>query len=381
MTTPDASPAPVASKGLKNVVAADSYISRVDGQIGALIYRGYHIDDLAENVNYEECCYLLLKGELPNASQLKAFSDELVQYRELPEATIELIKSIAKIDHPMATLRTAVSHLGVMDPDSEEHGPEPFYHQAIKLISQISSIVAYTKRVRADEELVPPRADLGHSANFMYMLNGEEPSEDAVKAMDLILILHAEHGLNASTFAGRVISATLSDMYSAITGAIGGLKGPLHGGANTAVLNALQEVGTVEKVGEWIDGVKARKGKFMGFGHAVYQVQDPRAKFLKDLSGRLGKEKGDSTLYDISVEMEKQVTALINKNCNVDFYSASLQYYMGISGDLFTCIFAASRISGWAAHIIEQVTDNKIIRPKANYVGPDLRSVVPIEQR
>ena len=245
----------------------------------------------------------------------------------------------------------------------------------------MTTLLAAIKRVREGEDPIPPDNSLSQAANCLYMMNGEKPSEDAEKAMDLILILHAEHGLNASTFAARVISATLTDLYSAITGAVGCLKGPLHGGANTAVLNTLIEVDTVENVGPWVEEVRSRKGKFMGFGHAVYQVQDPRAKHLKELSRRLSIETGEPKWYDISVEMEKQVVAAINKNCNVDFYSASLQYYMGIPGELFTCVFAASRVAGWCAHVIEQISDNKIIRPRANYVGYEERPYKPMGER
>jgi citrate synthase len=215
----------------------------------------------------------------------------------------------------------------------------------------------------------------------MYMLNGKIPSADAEKAMDLILILHAEHALNASTFAARVIAATLSDMYSAITGAIGALKGPLHGGANTEVLKTLIEIANVENVVPWVDAVRAKKGKFMGFGHAVYQVEDPRAIHLKELSRRLGIETGEPKWYEISIVMEQAVKAAIRKNCNVDFYSASLQHYMGIPGDMFTCVFAASRIVGWCAHVLEQLSDNKIIRPSSNYIGPAERDYTPLSQR
>jgi citrate synthase len=267
------------------------------------------------------------------------------------------------------------------DPLAEDESPKANFEKSIRLTAELTTIVAAIRRLSAGLEPVAPRSDLSHAANFMYMLNGEVPSADAEKAMDLILILHAEHGLNASTFAARVIAATLSDIYSAITGAIGALKGPLHGGANTEVLKTLLEVGSAEKVVDWVNDVRAKKGKFMGFGHAVYQVEDPRAVHLKELSRRLGIETGDTKLYDISIAMEQAVKAAIKKNCNVDFYSASLQYYMGIPGDMFTCVFAASRIVGWCAHVLEQVSDNKIIRPSSNYIGVGERTYTPIAQR
>ena len=371
----------VTSKGLKNVIAADSSISQVDGEQGSLMYRGYHIDELAEQGTYEETVYLLLKGELPTSDQLASFSAELASLRAIPSEIIELISSLPSSCHPMSALRSAVSLLGSLDQAEDEHGIDPFTSRSLRLISQIPTIVAAIKRIREGTTPLSPQEELSLAGNFQYMMTGKEPSVDATKAMDLILILHAEHGLNASTFAARVICATLTDLYSAITGAIGALKGPLHGGANTAVLKTLMEVGSVDNVAGWVEEVRAKKGKFMGFGHAVYQTADPRAKHLKELSRRLGIETGETKWYDISIEMEKQVTAAINKNCNVDFYSASLQHYMGIPGELFTGIFASSRISGWCAHVIEQISDNKIIRPKAHYVGPEPRHYVPLSSR
>ena len=281
----------------------------------------------------------------------------------------------------MALLRSLTSLAGVYDPDAESETFESRLQISIKLISQIPTIVAAIHRVRQGLEPVDPDPSLSHAGNFMYMLNGEKPSEDATRAMDLILTLHAEHGLNASTFTSRVIIATLPDIYSAITGAIGALKGKLHGGANTEVLKTLFEIGSVENITPYVKKVRENKGKFMGFGHAVYQVEDPRAKHLKELSRRLGEETGEPKWYEMSIEMEKQVYAEIKRNCNVDFYSASLQHYMGIPGDLFTCIFASSRIAGWCAHILEQLDGNKIIRPKANYIGYEERAYVPVSQR
>ena len=369
------------SKGLKNIVAADSRISHVDGQTGQLIYCGYHIDELAENSTFEETSYLLLNGELPNKQQLREFSDQLKQARAVPEEVLEFLKRMPSDTHPMSMMRSAVSYLGVLDPSESEHSVEAFTEQSIKLTAQLTTLLAAIKRIREGNAPISPDPTLSQAADCLYMMTGEKPSRDAEKAMDLILILHAEHGLNASTFAARVIAATLTDLYSAITGAVGCLKGPLHGGANTAVLNTLMEVGSVENVSTWVQETRAKKGIFMGFGHAVYQTQDPRAKHLKELSRRLSIEKNEPLWYDISIEMEKQVVAEINKNCNVDFYSASLQYYMGIPGDMFTCVFAASRVIGWCAHVLEQISDNKIIRPKANYIGYQERAYVEIAER
>ncbi len=369
------------AKGLKNIVAADSSISHVDGQSGQLIYRGYHIDELAERSTFEETGYLLLNGELPIESELKQFSDRLKQVRAVPDEVLATLKSLPSDAHPMSMLRTGVSLMGNLNPDEDKTGPDAMMDDSLKLTAQIGTLLAAIKRIKDGQEPIAPDDSLSHAANCLYMMTGEKPSADAEKAMDLILILHAEHGLNASTFAARVISATLTDMYSSITGAIGALKGPLHGGANTAVLETLKEVGSVENVAPWVEKVSANKGKFMGFGHAVYQTQDPRAKHLKELSRRLSIETGEPKWYDMSIKMEELVTAKINKNCNVDFYSASLQYYMGIPGYMFTCVFAASRVVGWCAHVIEQLSDNKIIRPKANYVGYQERPYVAMGDR
>lgn len=370
-----------AVKGLKGIIAADSSICLVNGTVGKLLYRGYNIDDLAENATFEEVSFLLLNGELPTPNQLAEYQDNLKQYRSVDPELIETLKKLPSEALPMALLRTITSLAGVYDPDAEEESFEKRLQISIKLISQIPTIVAAIHRVRKGLEPVAPDLSLCHAGNFMYMLNGEKPSEDATRAMDLILTLHAEHGLNASTFTGRVVIATLPDIYSAVTAAIGALKGKLHGGANTEVLKTLFEIDSVENVGPYVKKVRAAKGKFMGFGHAVYQVEDPRAKHLKELSQRLGEETGEPKWYEMSVEMEKQVYEAISRNCNVDFYSASLQHYMGIPGDLFTCIFAASRIAGWCAHILEQLDGNKIIRPKANYIGYEERPYIPADQR
>jgi citrate synthase len=370
-----------AARGLKGVVAADTNICDVDGDAGKLIYRGYNIHELAKKSTFEETAYLLFKGELPTSKQLAEFNKVLVHHREIEPPVLAFLKTIPRNTPPMAALRSAVSMSGVYDPIAEDDSPEANFEKSIRLTAEMTTIVAAIRRLEAGLEPVAPRQDLSHAANFMYMLNGKAPSVDAEKAMDLILILHAEHALNASTFAARVIAATLSDIYSSVTGAIGALKGPLHGGANTEVLKTLLEIGDVANVVPWVEAVRAKKGKFMGFGHAVYKVEDPRAIHLKDLSRRLGLETGDSKLYDISFAMEQAVITSIHKNCNVDFYSASLQYYMGIPGDMFTCIFAASRIVGWCAHILEQLSDNKIIRPSSNYTGPAERPYLVIDQR
>lgn len=375
------SPDKVAARGLKGIVAADTTICDVDGDLGKLIYRGYNIHQLADHSTFEEVAYLLFKGELPKADQLQEFSQHLTKHRALEPELMAFLKTLPRDVPPMTALRSAVSMSGVYDDLAEVDTPQANFEKSIRLTAEMCTIVAAIRRLRDGQEPVEPRHDLGHSANFLYMLNGVAPSKDAERAMDLILILHAEHGLNASTFAARVIAATLSDLHSSITGAIGALKGPLHGGANTEVLKTLMEVGSVENVKPWVEGVKARKGKFMGFGHAVYKVQDPRAVHLKELSRRLGVEAGDTKWYDISIAMEAEIVAAIGRQCNVDFYSASLQHYMGIPGDLFTCVFGASRIVGWCAHVLEQLADNKIIRPSSNYVGAAERDYLPMASR
>ena len=381
MMTTESSKEPAVSKGLKGVKAADSFVCLVNGTEGRLFYRGYDIDDLAEQSSFEEVAFLLLFGKLPNRSELDGFHSQLAENCALNDGETAFLKSLPGDVLPMAALRSVVSVSGVYDPEAEDESEAAIERKAVRLTAKLPTFVAAIHRLRQGEEIVDPKPDVGFAGNFMSMLNGREPSKDEAKAMDLILILHAEHGFNASTFAARVIIATLTDIYSAVTGAIGALKGKLHGGANTEVLKTLQQLGSVDAVTPWVKSVRENKGKFMGFGHAVYQTADPRAKHLKELSRRLGIEQGDPKWYDMSEEIERQVFAEINKDCNVDFFSASLQHYMGIPGNLFTCIFAASRITGWCAHILEQLADNKIIRPSANYVGPKDCDYVPIEKR
>jgi citrate synthase len=367
------------AKGLKGVVAAETSICDVDGDRGLLTYRGYNVDDLAMSSTYEEVAYLLLYGELPTPFQLDEFRTAILRQMNLPEPVDEFLRRLPWDVSPMAALEAAVAFAGLYDTEGDSVASA--HHKSVRLIARVPTMVATIGRLRQEEAPVPPNVGLSLAANFLWMLTGRLPTLDEAKAMDLILILHAEHGLNASTFAARVITATLSDVYSAVTGAIGALKGPLHGGANTEVLKTLEEIGSVERVAAWVEEALARKQKFMGFGHAVYKTEDPRVKYLKDFSGRLAIERGDTRLFDISVELENRVTAAIGKHCNVDFYSASVQDALGIAGEMFTCIFAASRIVGWCAHILEQLADNKLIRPSAEYVGATDRRYVPIDRR
>lgn len=372
---------PNVTKGLKGILAADSTICLVNGAEGRLLYRGYTIEDLASESTFEQVAFLLLKGELPTEAELKPFENQLREDLRMPQPVADFLLSVPKDSNPMAVLRSAISIAGIYDEEASSEDLATNFKIALRLISLVSTVTAAYKRIREGQAPIEAKKDLSFAANFMYMMTGKEPTEDEARAMDLLLILHAEHGFNASTFSARVIVATLTDFYSAITGAIGALKGKLHGGANTEVLKTLLKLKTPDMVAAWVKEVKEAKGKFMGFGHAVYQTADPRAKFLKEYSRRLGEECNDTSWYELSIEIEKQVTAEISRDCNVDFFSASVQHYMGIPGDMFTCIFAASRISGWCAHVLEQLSDNKIIRPKANYVGSEERPYIPISER
>lgn len=378
MPVSDANKAVVA-KGLKGVVAAETSICDVDGERGLLIYRGYNVDDLAASGTYEEVAYLLLYGELPTPFQLDEFRTALLRQMTLPEPVDEFLRRLPTDAAPMAALEAAVAFASLYDTEGDSLPASQ--RKAVRLVARVPTIVAAIGRLREGEAPLLPKIELSLAANLLWMLTGRLPTADETQAMNLILILHAEHSLNASTFAARVITATLSDVYSAVTGAIGVLKGPLHGGANTEVLKTLEEIGSVEQVGPWVEAALARKEKFMGFGHAVYKTIDPRVKHLREVSRRLGRDRGDTRLFDLSLELEERVTSAIGKPCNVDFYSASVQDALGIDGEMFTCIFAASRIVGWCADILEQLADNKIIRPSSEYIGQTNRRYVPIANR
>ena len=325
--------------------------------------------------------YLLLRGELPNKSELDSFQQQLCFAREIPQSVISFLEEHVSHAHPMSMLRTAISLLGVTDEHAEASTLEEVNSQAVWLINMTARLVAAIHRIRKGKEILSPKPEWSFAKNICYQFSGITPTEEQSRAYDLLLILHAEHGFNASTFSARVIIATLTDIYSAITGAIGALKGKLHGGANTEVLKTLLQIGSVEGVAAWVEDMRAKKAKFMGFGHAVYKTADPRAEWLKVYSKKLGEQQNNTLWYDMSEEIERLVVPIINRNCNVDFYSASVQHYLGIPHDLFTCIFAASRVVGWSAHILEQLGDNKIIRPSANYVGYPERSYVALESR
>jgi citrate synthase len=369
MSSVTSTPAP---KGLEGVVATNSSICYIDGDLGVLAYRGIDIHELADRSNFEETCYLLWFGKLPNPSELKDLQARLAQERHLDPGIIQLVQSAPKSALPMDVLRTAVSALAYYDADEKNSDHEANIRKAIRLTSQIAMIVAAYDRIRKGKTVVKADRSLSHAANFLLQLNGTKPSATAERALDIALILHADHELNASTFAARVTAATLADMHAAITSAIGALKGPLHGGANEAVYRILESIhSTKADPVEHVRGMLAQKKKVPGFGHRVYNTEDPRATHLRVMSRDLGRSSGQPQWYEMSEAIEKFVKAEKKLNANVDFYSASTYHVLGIDEDLFTPVFAVSRISGWAAHVIEQLDDNRLIRPRAEYMGPD----------
>ncbi|WP_422657822.1 citrate synthase [Paenibacillus sp. EC2-1] len=368
-----------ATKGLEGIVATTSSISSIVD--GVLTYRGYDIDDLAEHAIFEEVAYLLWFGKLPNEQELQSLQQDLSNFAAIPDKLIEQIKLYPQDANTMAALRSAVSALALYDESADDMSREANEKKAIKLQAQLPTIIAAISRVRQGKEPIAPKAGVSIAENFLYMLRGEQPDETSIKALDQALVLHADHELNASTFASRVTVATLSDIYSGVTSAIGALKGPLHGGANEAVMKMLNEVGTLDKAESYIQEKLDNREKIMGFGHRVYKNGDPRAKHLQKMSRELGQMKGDTTLYDISVLIEETVTGQKGLKPNVDFYSASVYTQLGIEHELFTPIFAISRVSGWTAHILEQYDGNRIIRPRAEYTGLTDQQYVPIDLR
>lgn len=368
------------TKGLEGVVATQSSISSIiDDQ---LTYVGFRIDDLAENSSFEEIVYLLWNLELPNKEQLEQLKKELAENMTLPEGIIEHFRSydLTKV-HPMAALRTAVSLLGLYDEEADDMSKEANYRKAIRLQAKMASIIAAFARMRQGKDPIQAKADYSYAENFLYMLTGEEPTETAIEAIDKALVLHADHELNASTFTARVCVATLSDLYSGITSAIGALKGPLHGGANEQVMKMLMEIGEVDQAIPYVEEKLANKELIMGMGHRVYRSGDPRAKHLKKMSEQLTKQTGQEKWYEMSVKIEDYIKENKGLPANVDFYSASVYHSLGIEHDLFTPIFAMSRVSGWVAHILEQYSNNRLIRPRAEYSGPDTQEYVALEDR
>ncbi len=372
------------SKGLEDVVAAESSICLIDGKNSKLSYRGYDIHELAQNSNFEETAYLLLFGELPTDRQLIDFKNKLVAERELPKELIKLIELFPKTANPMAALRTGVSLLSFSDPEADDKSMESNIRKVIRLIARVPSIIAYYDRVRRGEPLVHPKLDVNYStaANFLYMLKGKEASAVEAQTLDKYFILLTEHDLNASTFAARITSSTLSDMYSAIVSAIGTLKGDLHGSANSRTMESLVQIGDVKNVEQFVEDALNNKKKLMGFGHRVYKGPDPRADDLRQMAKALAEgNPSQAKWFLISEKLEQVVWARKKLNCNVDFYSASVLYILGIPMDLFTTMFAISRMAGWTAHLLEQYGDNRLIRPVSFYTGKSNRSYVPIKNR
>jgi 2-methylcitrate synthase len=370
-----------ATAGLRGVVAAQSAIGDVNGEQGILIYQGYNIHDLAEHSNFEEVIYLLWNGRLPNGSELDDLRAQFQANYEAPAEVVEMMKTFPTDADPMDVLRTAVSALDFFDKDGHGTDRETALKTSIKLTGQIGTLVAAWDRIRNGKDVIAPDKSLGIAENFLYMLRGEKPDADEARMFDICLILHADHELNASTFTCRVIAGTLADVYGAVTGGIAALAGPLHGGANTAVMKTLLEIDSLENVEPWLDKALEEKRKVMGIGHAVYKTEDPRATWLRKFSQTMGERKGETKWFEMSQKIEKLMHEKKGMFPNVDFYSASTYYLMGIPLDLYTPIFAVSRISGWTGHILEQYGNNKLIRPRAEYIGERDLKYTPIGER
>ena len=375
---------PVIAKGLEGIIANSTSLSDVLGKEGVLIYAGYDINELAGKATYEEIVYLLWHGALPNRVELDELKAKLRSERELPRGLVDFIKSTPRNANPMDVMRTAVSMLGLYDSglSDEDSRQDADHRRAISITAKIGVIAAYFHRARQGLELPKVRDDLSEAAHFLYLLNGTEPSPEAEKTLDVAYVLHADHGMNASTFSARVTIATLSDFYSAITSAIGTLKGPLHGGANEGVIHMLLEIGSENKVDDWIEEQLAQKKKIMGIGHRVYKVLDPRAPHLRTMAVKLSDELGEPKWIRMSERIAEIMKEKKGLNANVDFYSATVYYSLGIPTDMFTPIFAIARTSGWTAHVLEQLADNRLYRPLSAYVGPPVgKKFVPIDER
>lgn len=367
--------------GLEDVVITDSTICYIDGDRGILQYRGYDVAELAKESTYEETAYLLLYGRLPIASELKSFDDELRRQRDIPGHAQELLCRIPTATNSMAWLRTAVSLLASYDSEAEDNKDAANLHKTIRMTAQLATFVAAIDRMRKNKPVLAPDASLSHAGNFLYMLTGQEPDELATRAMDIALILQADHELNASTFAGRVTVSTQSDIYSAVTSAIGTLKGPLHGGANQRVMEMLESIGEPQRVEPWLREQLAEKKKIMGFGHRVYSTVDPRAAILKRMAAELSKKVGPAKWFEMQEKLQQIMLKEKNLNPNLDFYSATVFNYLGIDTDLFPLIFAMSRVIGWCTHFMEQYRNNRLIRPLTHYTGPRDLHYVPIAAR
>ena len=383
-TTPATPAAPIFDKGLGNTIAATTQMSFIDGGKGVLEYVGIDIDSLARYSTYEETVFLLWNTKLPDAAQLRALSSALQSEYEIPDAIYDMIRSFPTTAVPMHALRTLVSALGLHDVEADADGIEASKRKALRLVAKTPTLIANFDRHRSGKAFVRPNPSFDIATNFLWMLNGEKPTAAMARGLDVCLILHADHGLNASTFAARVTIATLSDLYSAMTTAVGTLKGPLHGGANEEVMIMLDEIGSMEKVKAFVQDKLERKELIMGFGHRVYKAYDPRATYLKTFAKQIATDTGNLKLFEMSQKIEEIVIAAkADKGIfpNVDFYSATTYHCLGIKTDLFTCMFAMSRMSGWCGHCIEQLEDNRLIRPQAKYTGPHGAAYVELSKR
>jgi citrate synthase len=374
------------ARGLEGVIAAESEICRIDGEQGKLYYIGYSIEDLARHASFEEVTYLLLYGKLPTAAQLEAFSKRMRASRELNPAIMEMIRRFPRSEHPMELLQSVVSYLSGYVQHKIEHSAYCNCRDTLHQVVQLGSVVAAWQRFQEGKDPVKPRMDLSHGANFLYMLRGEEPDEYEGRVMDSCLVMHAEHGFNASTFTARVVASTLSTCYCSISAAIGALYGSLHGGANEKVMAMVESIGSAEKAGKWVADALDKKQKVMGMGHRVYKAKDPRAILMEEYLEELSRRKGDSTYLDVLKTVEKTFRARMEEKGkpiypNVDFFSGAVYRLLGIPSILFTPIFAVSRVAGWLAHILEQRKDNRLYRPKSLYSGPEPREFVPIQNR
>jgi citrate synthase len=369
------------SKGLEGIVAAQTRLSDVRGDAGELIYAGYDINELAGKVGYEEIVHLLHWNHLPNRKELAELKVTLVADRDLPQGVIDILRTVPRDTPPMDLIRTAVSAMGCFDAQRDDNSYDDQRRKAMRLIAQIPIITAYYHRIRQGKEILHSKPELGEAANFLYLVDGEVPSAEKANTLDLCYVLHADHGMNASTFSARVTIATLSDMYSAVTSAIGTLKGPLHGGANEGVIKMLIEIGSLDKVDAYVEECLAQKKKIMGIGHRVYKTLDPRAPHLKRMAQVLSSKLGERKWIQMSDRIAEIMLKKKNLHANVDFYSATVYYSLGVPTDLFTPIFTIARTAGWTAHILEQLADNRLIRPQSKYIGPAGLKVKPLEER
>ena len=374
-------------RGLDGVNIDTSEISSIDGQKGELVYRGYDIRELADEASFEEVTYLLWNDDLPTESQLSEFKEQIASHVGIPDEVCDMLGRLPEGIHPMHAVRTAISLLGALDKEADSVEPENVHRIGLRLMAQFPTIVAAYNRLRDGKDVIQPDPGLSIAENFLYTLNGEKPTDAAARVMDVALVLHAEHGSNASAFVARATASSLADVYGAITAAVASLKGRLHGGANTAVMNALEEIGSVDGVEDYVMNILGQdKGRVMGFGHRVYRVLDPRAVILKKVSHQLAEESGDSKWFEMSLKMEEVMEREMDKKGkqvrpNVDFFSASVYRMLGFPADMYTPIFAVARISGWMAHLYEQYDDNRLMRPRLVYEGPKGKTFTPLGER